>query len=100
EAELSEVIRKFTAGKISYRVLGKGSNILADDRGLSDTIICTRQMERTFEVEGDFVTVDAGYPMAQLAYQTASKALSGLEFAVGIPGSIGGVVRMNAGAHK
>src|SRR5262249_33983952 len=42
----------------------------------------------------------AGYPMAQLAYQTAAKGLTGLEFAVGIPGSIGGVTRMNAGAHQ
>ncbi|HET6266261.1 MAG TPA: UDP-N-acetylmuramate dehydrogenase [Acidobacteriota bacterium] len=100
EDELAELIRKFTAEKRPYRILGKGSNIVADDRGLPEVVICTRQMQRVFEANGNLVTVDAGYPMAQLAYQTASRGLSGLEFAVGIPGSIGGVTRMNAGAHK
>ena len=50
-------------------------------------------------VQGNILTADAGYPITQLAYQSASKGLTGLEFAVGIPGSIGGIVRMNAGAH-
>jgi len=57
-------------------------------------------MKRIFDVDDELVTADAGYPMAQLAYQTASKGLSGLEWAIGIPGSLGGIVRMNAGAHK
>ncbi len=99
EAELAELLRSLTKEKRSYRILGNGSNILADDLGVPEAMIVTRQMQRIFEIDGQRVTVDAGYPMAQLAYQTASRSLSGLEFAVGIPGSIGGVVRMNAGAH-
>jgi UDP-N-acetylmuramate dehydrogenase len=100
ETELVTLLQQFGAEKTAYRILGNGSNVLADDRGIREIIVCTRRMERIFRVENDLVTADAGYPMAQLAYQTASKCLSGLEFAVGIPGSIGGVVRMNAGAHQ
>ena len=99
ESELSELLRTLSKEKRSYRILGNGSNILADDSGFSDALIVTKHMERIFEVDGEHVTADAGYPVAQLAYQTASRSLSGLEFAVGIPGSIGGLVRMNAGAH-
>ena len=100
ESELCDLLKTFTAEKQSYRILGNGSNVLADDTGIPEVIICTRSMERIFQVDGEKVTVDAGYPVAQLAYQTASNGLSGLEFAVGIPGSIGGVTRMNAGAHQ
>lgn len=100
EAELADVLREFAEEKKTYRVIGNGSNILADDKGIRDVIVCTRQLGRIFEVDPPLITVDSGYPIAQLAYQTASKSLSGLEFAVGIPGSIGGVVRMNAGAHQ
>jgi UDP-N-acetylmuramate dehydrogenase len=99
EPELADLLRTLNREKRPYRVLGNGSNILADDAGFNEAIIVTKHMERIFQADGEHVTVDAGYPMAQLAYQTASKSLSGLEFAVGIPGSIGGVVRMNAGAH-
>jgi UDP-N-acetylmuramate dehydrogenase len=99
ENELADLLRTLNQEKRQYRILGNGSNILADDAGFNEAIIVTKQMERIFEAEGERVTVDAGYPMPQLAYQTASRSLSGLEFAVGIPGSIGGVVRMNAGAH-
>jgi len=100
EVELADLLKQFAGEKKAYRIIGNGSNILADDHGIHEVLVCTRGMERFFEVEDDVITVDAGYPMAQLAYQSASKGLSGLEFAVGIPGSIGGVVRMNAGAHQ
>ncbi len=100
EVELIDLLKRLKAEKRSYRIIGNGSNVLADDRGVDEIVVCTRSLERTFSVDGNIVSVDAGYPMAQLAYQTASRGLSGLEFAVGIPGSIGGVVRMNAGAHQ
>jgi UDP-N-acetylmuramate dehydrogenase len=99
ESELAELLKTLSAENRKFRVIGNGSNVLADDRGLDEAIVCTRSLERVLRVEGNVLTADAGYPMAQLAYQSASKGLTGLEFAVGIPGSIGGVVRMNAGAH-
>lgn len=100
ENELADLLTTFSREKRPYRILGNGSNVLADDRGIREAVVCTRSMERIFKIDGETVTVDAGYPVAQLAYQTASKGLSGLEFGVGIPGSIGGVVKMNAGAHQ
>lgn len=100
ETELVELLQQFARDRTGYRVIGNGSNILADDRGLRDVVVCTRNMERVIQFHENKLEVDAGYPMTQLAYQSASHGLSGLEFAVGIPGSIGGVVRMNAGAHK
>jgi UDP-N-acetylmuramate dehydrogenase len=100
EQELSDLLKQFTTDRVHYRIVGNGSNLLVDDRGLPEIIVCTRSMERIFQIDGEKVVVDAGYPAAQLAYQTASKGLAGLEFAVGIPGTIGGLVRMNAGAHK
>jgi UDP-N-acetylmuramate dehydrogenase len=98
--ELSELLSTLSKENRPYRILGNGSNVLADDRGIREAVVCTRNMERIFQVQDELITVDAGYPVAQLAYQTASKGLSGLEFGVGIPGSIGGVVKMNAGAHQ
>lgn len=99
ENELSDLLSMFHRERIRYRILGNGSNVLADDRGLDEVVVCTRSMERLLEIQDDRVLVDAGCSVAQLAYQTASRGLSGLEFAVGIPGSIGGITRMNAGAH-
>ena len=99
ENELIDLVRSLKAQKRGFRVIGSGSNILADDLGLEDDIICTRSLPRMLRFDGNLLIADSGYPIPQLAYQSASKGLSGLEFAVGIPASIGGVVRMNAGAH-
>jgi UDP-N-acetylmuramate dehydrogenase len=99
EPELVDLLKTLRSEDRKFRILGNGSNVLADDRGFEEEIVCTRSLERVLRSEGNILTADAGYPMAQLAYQSAKKGLTGLEFAVGIPGSIGGVVRMNAGAH-
>ncbi len=99
EQELMNLLKTLKAEKQKFRIIGNGSNVLADDRGIEDAVVCTRSLERVLRTDGNILTADSGYPMAQLAYQSASKGLTGLEFAVGIPGSIGGVVRMNAGAH-
>src|SRR5262245_716709 len=100
EQECCDVLKELAREEKPFRIIGNGSNLIIDDSGLPHFIICTRHMERVCKEENESVNVDAGYPMAELAYQSASKELSGLEFSVGIPGSIGGVVRMNAGAHQ
>ena len=99
EDELIALVKKLHQQRRSFRAIGNGSNLIVDDRGLPFDIVCTKSLPRALKVEGNILTADAGYPVAQLAYQSAAKGLSGLEFAVGIPASIGGVVRMNAGAH-
>ena len=82
-------------------LLGAGSNLLVSDRGLPGLVICTRYLRYTdFDVETARVTAGAGMPIALLARQLADRGWQGLEWAIGIPGTVGGAVVMNAGAHK
>ncbi len=82
-------------------LLGAGSNLLVSDRGLSGLVICTRHLRHTeFDLETGRVTAAAGQPIGRLAWQAAERGWQGLEWAVGIPGTVGGAVVMNAGAHK
>lgn len=82
--------------KLSYLVLGKGSNCLFDDRGFDGLIILNKISFCQFN--WPIVSVGAGYSFSLLGAQTARKGWAGLEFASGIPGSVGGAVFMNAGA--
>src|SRR4028118_742282 len=82
-------------------LLGAGSNLLVSDRGLLGLVICTRHLRQTqFDPETGRVTAGAGEPIARLAWQAAERGWQGLEWAVGIPGTVGGAVVMNAGAHS
>ncbi len=82
-------------------LLGAGSNLLVSDRGLPGLVICTRHLRQTqFDPATGTVTAGAGEPIARLAWQAAERGWQGLEWAVGIPGTVGGAVVMNAGAHK
>lgn len=81
--------------------LGAGSNLLVSDRGLPGLVICTRYLRQTqFDAETGQITAAAGEPLPRLAWQAAERGWRGLEWAVGIPGTVGGAVVMNAGAHK
>jgi UDP-N-acetylmuramate dehydrogenase len=82
-------------------LIGAGSNLLVSDRGLPGLVICTRHLRHThFDAATGQVTASAGEPIARLAWQAAERGWQGLEWAVGIPGTVGGAVVMNAGAHK
>ncbi len=93
---LQEVIRFCHDKKLRYFVLGKGSNSLFSDQGYQGVIILNK-IRFLEEKEGEF-HVGAGYSFSLLGSQTARKGWEGLEFASGIPGSVGGAVFMNAGA--
>jgi UDP-N-acetylmuramate dehydrogenase len=81
-------------------LLGAGSNLLISDRGLPGLVIGTRRLRSIhFNAETGQVTVGAGEPIPRLAWQLAALGWQGLEWSVGIPGTIGGAVVMNAGAH-
>lgn len=95
--QLSKVLAHCTAHHLPYFILGKGSNILFDDRGF-DGVVILNKIHFCEEVEGEFY-VGAGYSFSLLGTQTARKGWTGLEFASGIPGSVGGAVYMNAGAN-
>jgi UDP-N-acetylmuramate dehydrogenase len=85
---------------IPITYLGAGSNLLVSDRGLPGLVICTRYLRYSFfdEAAGQ-ITAATGEPIVRLAWQAADRGWQGLEWAVGIPGTVGGAVVMNAGAH-
>jgi UDP-N-acetylmuramate dehydrogenase len=84
--------------QLPYVILGKGSNLLFDDRGFAGVVIANR-IQFLNKPSDDSWHVGSGYSFSLLGSQTARQGWSGLEFASGIPGSIGGAVFMNAGAN-
>lgn len=80
-------------------VIGRGSNLLVADRGLDMLVIETGDGMNHIRVEGDTITAQAGVRLSALSQEAARNGLSGLEFASGIPGGVGGGVAMNAGAY-
>ncbi|MBD2504992.1 UDP-N-acetylmuramate dehydrogenase [Anabaena azotica] len=81
--------------------LGAGSNLLVSDRGISGLVIATRHLRyKYFDHQTGQITVAAGESIPSLALEAAKLGWQGLEWAVGIPGSVGGAVVMNAGAHN
>ena len=80
--------------------LGRGSNLVFADRGFDGVVIHTGVGLAGIEVSADgVVTVGGGHPLPLLARETVRRGLGGLEFYTGVPGSVGGAVRMNAGCH-
>lgn len=99
ERELVLVLAACRAAVVSPRVLGAGTNILAPDGGVSGVVISTRRLEGLTRNEDGTVTAGAGVPLARLAVFAQRHGLAGLEFAHGIPGTVGGGLYMNAGAY-
>ncbi|MBZ8180419.1 UDP-N-acetylmuramate dehydrogenase [Oscillatoria salina] len=88
------------AQNLPLTLLGAGSNLLVSDRGIPGLVLSTRHYRHyDFDPETGQVTAGAGEPIARLAWQAAKRGWQGLEWAVGIPGTVGGAVVMNAGAH-
>lgn len=86
---------------VPITLLGAGSNLLISDRGLPGLVICTRHLRHThFDEAAGQIVAAAGEPIARLAWRVAERGWRGLEWAVGIPGTVGGAVVMNAGAHN
>ncbi|WP_019152874.1 UDP-N-acetylmuramate dehydrogenase [Robertmurraya massiliosenegalensis] len=91
-----ELIREYN---VNWRAIGRGSNLLVSDQGIEGVVIKLGMGINELEIDGTKITVGGGYSLVALATQISRKGLSGLEFASGIPGSVGGAVYMNAGAH-
>ncbi|MBW4562232.1 MAG: UDP-N-acetylmuramate dehydrogenase [Mojavia pulchra JT2-VF2] len=86
---------------LSVTIVGAGSNLLVSDRGLPGLVIATRHLRHShFDQETGQLTVAAGESIPSLAWAAAELGWEGLEWAVGIPGTVGGAVVMNAGAHN
>jgi UDP-N-acetylmuramate dehydrogenase len=99
--ELVEVVRAAWEAGLPVRVLGGGANILVSDSGVRGLVIVNRVSEVTFGEwhEGRNVAVSSGTGLAVLAHRCQAKGLSGMEWAVSVPGTVGGAVVNNAGAH-
>ena len=96
--EMAEVIRAARVEKVRYAVIGRASNLLFSDDGFDGALLFTSQMTQIEDKNG-LLYAGAGAHLGTLSSYAASRALSGLEFAYGIPGSLGGAVFMNAGAY-
>jgi len=96
--QMQQVLRQCRSQKLPYFILGRGSNCLFDDRGF-DGLVILNKIHFIENRAPDIFHVGAGYPFSLLGIQTARQGWSGLEFASGIPGSIGGAIFMNAGAN-
>lgn len=95
--ELQQAIQFCMQNQLPYFILGKGSNTLFHDKGFDGAVILNK-IHFLEEKQGEFY-VGAGYSFSLLGTQTARKGWEGLEFASGIPGTVGGAVFMNAGAN-
>ena len=98
EAEAAAVVYEMEKAGIGWRALGSGSNVLADDGDHHYVVLSLSEMKGAVEIEGEFVSVSAGYSLPRLCIDVARRGLSGIEGLGGIPGTVGGALWMNAGA--
>ncbi len=99
-AELSALLRLCEAAGVKPAILGAGTNVLAPDEGLSGVVICLKDcLDGMEQLDENRIRIMAGVTMTRAAVFAANRGLSGLEFAHGIPGTVGGGVYMNAGAY-
>jgi UDP-N-acetylmuramate dehydrogenase len=91
-----EVVREYG---LKWTVIGRGSNLLVSDKGIEGAVIKLGKGLDNLEINGTEIKVGAGFSLVSLSVQISKKGMAGLEFASGIPGSVGGAVYMNAGAH-
>lgn len=100
EEELALLLRVARAEGITPRILGAGTNVLAPDEGIPGLVICLKDcLDGMARLDDTHIRVAAGVTMTRAAVFAANLGLSGLEFAHGIPGTVGGGVYMNAGAY-
>lgn len=97
--EIQQIVRICNAKEVPFFVLGNGSNLLVSDQGMDGVVIQLYRNFSDFQIEGNIVTAQAGTMLASIGNATREAALTGFEFASGIPGTLGGAVMMNAGAY-
>lgn len=96
---LIKLLKELKSLNENYKIIGKGSNLIFSSKDYDGVLINLEEL-KTFKIDGNIVTAEAGVSTIKLALETAKNNLSGLEFASGIPGTIGGGVFMNAGAYN
>lgn len=99
EEQVRELVSLLKSRDVPFCVIGNGSNLLAGDKGYRGVIIQIYKKMSGIRVEGGILYAQAGALLSKLAAEALSHGLTGLEFASGIPGTLGGAVVMNAGAY-
>ena len=97
--ELAEILKLCKEEQTPYFILGNGSNLLVGDKGFRGVVIQLYKNFDGIQIAGTTVTAKAGAMLIRVAKEAAKAGLTGLEFASGIPGTIGGAMVMNAGAY-
>lgn len=98
-AQVCEIIKLCRDEGIAYMITGNGSNMLISDKGIDGVVIHVGPKMSAITVDGDTITAQSGILLSRLANTAKEHSLSGLEFASGIPGTLGGAIFMNAGAY-
>ena len=96
--EISKIFKFICENTIPYKILGNGSNILVSDEGVRGVVISLKNLPYSIELHDKKLSVDAHVESAHLQKKCILEGLSGLEFLNGIPGTVGGIIAMNAGA--
>lgn len=99
EDQLEQVLELCTKQGVPWLIIGNGSNILVSDEGIRGMVVCIGQRMSDVRIEGDRIYAQAGAMLGTVANMARKASLSGMEFAAGIPGTIGGACVMNAGAY-
>lgn len=97
--QIGEIIKYCNSSKTPYMVMGNGTNLLVSDRGIRGIVIKIYENIDNCTVKGELMEIEAGMLISKASKLALQNSLSGLEFAEGIPGTIGGAVTMNAGAY-
>ena len=97
--EAVNIIRLLLSKNEPYVVIGNGSNILVSDNGYRGCVVCMDKGTDAITVNGTSIRAEAGAMLSKVAYAAYENGLTGLEFASGIPGAVGGAMVMNAGAY-
>ena len=97
--EIVSAVSLLKDNKVKTTIIGNGSNLLVSDDGIEGAVICIGKDFSSVVSNGNTITADSGILLSRLSSFAASKGLTGLEFASGIPGTLGGAIVMNAGAY-
>lgn len=101
ENELKQVIKFANKNDIQFQLVGNGTNLLVTDKGIRGFVLKLNMQNYKIERTKNYalITVEAGFPLCKLANVALKEELGNLEFLSGIPGTIGGAIKMNAGAY-
>ena len=97
--ELIDLVKYLKENNIKYMILGNGSNTIFSSKEYDGVIINLTNLN-SMKIEDNKIYVEAGYQLIKLSMDALNNSLTGLEFAAGIPGNVGGAIFMNAGAYK